>query len=499
MKKFGTAVLALTMILMSLTACGQKEEITEKEEESTDAIIVETASTEALPEETEIYAEAEVRYIDAGLLDLRIEEGRCYSADAGAIYCDCLEVSPDAQDEYSALEAALEADNSQAASNAPTELDSSAEYPIVESNVLVRRADENVLSFMRKDVSDGNTVSRTTRNYNPKTGEEYSLSDVFADVDEAMALLPGGYTDVAQEEMLWTVDNEGVTFYSMDSDGNSMSEFIGFEMYPELFNEGFGLPVGNYASCIQDVGINADIDADGTAEKIVFDSTLNEYGDADGAFTITVDGTAYDFGELYVYEEVPVLIENNDSYYLYVECLTDNDYRYLMVYGISSDGVEFLGEDYDGGFGAIPADGETSDRTDGDWTYTLKGVLTDPENFVLSTRANFFGNHGIARSYSIGEDGMPAVMGDGYYTVVSDCDVTAVMQVLGEELDPETMSPRDDGAVFEGDVLTVIGTDNETFVDVRKPDGSIIRLYVEDETIDGTPVDELFSGIFYAG
>ena len=61
----------------------------------------------------------------------------------------------------------------------------------------------------------------------------------------------------------------------------------------------------------------------------------------------------------------------------------------------------------------------------------------------------------------------------------------------------------EDYDIPSGTTITIVSTDGETYIDVKLPDGSIARLHFTSfdypGEVEGTSVEDLFSGLVYAG
>lgn len=124
-------------------------------------------------------------------------------------------------------------------------------------------------------------------------------------------------------------------------------------------------------------------------------------------------------------------------------------------------------------------------------SYSLCCTLSDPNQMVLETRTGLLSTVSGRRTYRIGADGMPTPWEGGEVYQIDDGFVfTAKQDVAG-------------GAIRAGEAVRYVGTDNDTFADLRKENGETVRVAVNrsgwPHTIDGIDIEELFDGLLFAG
>ncbi|MDO4268522.1 MAG: hypothetical protein Q4C73_08605 [Eubacteriales bacterium] len=162
--------------------------------------------------------------------------------------------------------------------------------------------------------------------------------------------------------------------------------------------------------------------------------------------------------------------------FLYVESLSDNDYRYLDIFDLEGDSPVHVGTCQDAFYGNAP---------------------TDPTDFLLSDRVDLFSTYNAYRHFSAGENGMP-VPDSGLYaggiSVTAKQDIPAFQ---GSQLDEPCTVPA-------GARLTIILTDNENFADMTDETGQVYRFRVDGSgqwprTINGIDIMEYFDGLIFAG
>jgi hypothetical protein len=225
---------------------------------------------------------------------------------------------------------------------------------------------------------------------------------------------------------------------------------------------------------------NADPDADGTPEEIRYTFVRNrEYAGEIEGINITVDGEPFEFENLFAYDADVYLITNGMSgaAWLYVDCLTDNDYHYTAVYGIQPGFVWYAGEFY-GGFTAAP---------------------TDPENMELSLRFHLVSTLVGARSYRVGLDGYPEPV-DSFYRIDSDHALTAKTDIDGWEVDDDGV-PVGAMTIPAGTKAKPIRTDGAETTDLLLSDGRCCRVWSSGPmgTVSGIDIYDAFEGVVFAG
>ena len=285
--------------------------------------------------------------------------------------------------------------------------------------------------------------------------------------------------------------------YKMPNTGSFVLEKAGRDMYlsePEWGLTGLNGSTIALFACAEDYTPDAqryvknmvddtlfeDIDSDGALEEIHYEVDTDGNGDI-SCITVYVDGygeavniTAYD-AEFYL-----MYTGRADQNYVYVECLLDNDYRDIIIYSLDSDCGRFAGEFF-GGFDLEP---------------------TDPYFFFLSTRVQLLSTSTGWKPFRVGRFGLPEALGTAYF-VDDGNTLTAKRDLEAWEVDTDTGELIDYGTIPAGTKLTQYYTNNKDFYDLQADD-VCYRIWVNTDggwpqTVDGTPIDELFDGLFFAG
>ncbi len=398
---------------------------------------------------------------------------------------------------------------------------------------MIRRADANVLSVLyRGNTYEGGAHGYTYyygENYDSKTGELLKLEDVVVDLEKLPTLVqeqldiywePAYFyedLDLNQhfkeylDSIAWTMDYHGITFYFNPYEiapyaSGIQVVTVPFAEYPEMFTENVKNVPGSYGIQIDmETPLYYDVDSDGGLDELLIFGTITDdliYKE----HNIFIDGKGYmqgdyDFGdhmpddvqEIYAYEIfTPHLVHMEDGRnYLFIENLTDSDFRTNTVYELTDGtvkGVETLHSSLHT---------EVSEESE----YLLRQALTDPNHFMMDTRTWVLGTIDGYQSFYISEDGY-SYSNEEYYTFDPYRTFTAIRDFEANLVD-EYGIVGDTIVVKAGEELTYYRTDASLFADLILNDGRIVRVELEwDEgwcLINGVYVEEVLDGIVYAG
>lgn len=384
-------------------------------------------------------------------------------------------------------------------------------YFYYEEDLTVHRADGLALSLFYDSDSyiGGMRPSRESWSFNfdPVTGEELRLEDVFRDT----SVLPGILGDLLREEypdipfgddlpelisesleqdlLTWTLGYQGVRFHfnvyelAMPYVAGSQTVSLWFEESPELFREKYMQVPEQYAVELE---FNADptlfdlVPGDGRIDSLTPFAYVGEYMEY-GPLEITVNGQAYPLWD-YDTDELTLWLARLGSgkeqrTYLYLDAMMENAYHVLSVYEVAPDLLIRVGELSGSNFA---------------------GMFTDPSEFVLHTRTEMLSTQTGTGTYHIDPvSGLPAGE-NGYYELVDELVLTSLVSFEVTILPDEKKEEIPAGMEF-----TLLRTDNRTFVDARMADGRECRIFVDRSdwpvTIDGIPREDCFNGMFFAG
>jgi len=392
----------------------------------------------------------------------------------------------------------------------------------------VQRADDSILSI--REYGDEYTggahgmYGNWGINYEPSTGEEFELTDVFKGVEELPAILSekviAGYADEYEtfeslesvleeykpEDYNWTMDYQGITFYFSPYEIASyamgaIEVTIWFDERPDLFDEKFlTKPENGYAMELP-MGNEIELDLNHESKDRLMVSTYSEtaeeaeYGVLN--LCITLNDNSYYEEDYYGYDFDSYVVCVNDAgqerYYLYVEGMSENDYCTLFIYDLNGEelklcsrlsGVSFCG---------------VWDENAGEYGMYYKGVLSNPQEFELATRMEILGTWSGIRVYKAdGKTGIPTPLTEEYSLISSEYPTISTIPLEVIMLPDETKEELPAGTEFY-----FIRTDGTSYVDARLADGRECRIYVEFEDyrqlINGVDQWECFENLMYAG
>lgn len=465
-----------------------------------------------------------------------------------------LTLEGDEAEKYEALSAALKKQFEEAGDNIKSIAAENVEYaqdmleeydgtllPFEAKNTInLQRCDKEVLSFtvMDYEYTGGahGMYGHSGYNYDVKTGKLLSLKEIFTETenlaetiserllsqyDSEVLFEPDGLTEYVEEcireDRLNTVlTNRGVRVFFNPYEIAPYSEgVITVDLYPEeypgIVNAAYGdIPENWIVKLDINEIVNADIDGNGTGEKIYYCEDVEYYQEEDYSYSEIVGFTVYAGEEelripAYCYGTQGYFIRDGEKSFLYVMCHGDNDY--VSLYTIDMTGGTLREAEEDSVNAYVSAEywdwdtDEASNMESGTDRYTM---LTDPKNMKLFTRTMLLGTVDGYRMMHVGENGVP-VPNEGWedYRISSEyAEFTALQDVKGILLDEEGKEGAET-VISKGETVKYVATDNDAYGDVERPDGTRVRLYVDEGdykyTIGGIDLMELFEGIVFAG
>ena len=392
-----------------------------------------------------------------------------------------------------------------------------------ESKILVRRADESVFSFLvyQEDYTGGahGYYSYIGYNFDPLTGEELTLTDVFRDEEEVKDVLwqkllekyPGSsigtFCDSLDDfgsgpdryPLYWSADPQGVTFifnpYAIASYAEGIQTVtLPYDEYESLYTGRIGTAAGNYTCQLFSwLDEQYDVDGDGFADKISVSMNYSEEYMSYDSVTVMVNNEECTF-ETYGYECTPMLMHTEDGRtYLYLEILMDNDYRQFEVVDLNGGKPAYAGT-IDAGFCWLwNEENDTSSRA----------IPQDPMHFPLASRMQMLSTYSGVRYYTLsgGSFGRPETE---IFKAVSSHELTTIKELPVHAVDTSAMTVSDEITyVPANEVVNILETDGETFVDLQRGDGSVVRVYVDisgyPRLIEGEDERDFFEMLYYAG
>lgn len=538
MKKRVLALLLCLVTLLTFTACSFSKIL----EEAANSSAVETASPnpeETTPGETASPTdENAVRPISlsTGSGHFPTVYGDSYDVIMKASY-PVMQVSYGDTEKFPALSAALEERTADARENMVEYIDTSKEtamqqyedYPAyfnpyeAKNEVTVKRADTLVTSLLFSAYAysggaHGNFYLHG-ETYDTETGKKLTLSDV---VKDTAALAPAirkeldtfwddveffgddNFDDIFSrpEELSWTVDYNGITFYFSPYvlaayASGTQTVTLSNEEYPDILKDKYKEVPNSYGIELSpDVPLYYDVTGDGKIDEILFSAFSSDYSSSDAYITITVNDVPFK-ETLWFFEAHPTFVHTKDGEnYIYAELYTENDYRDFVCFSVS-DKVKKLHE-ISGGYRSFYRQGNVNIIT--------KDVLTNPESFYIQRITQHISTASGYREYYVGKNGKPVSDSPMYVLEENDSLEFTLLQDLEADIyDEKTEKVNGKKTLKKGDKVIYCATDCEEYALLRAADGTLLRIQsVRDEneyrfTINGMKLEELFDGLFFAG
>lgn len=420
----------------------------------------------------------------------------------------------------------------------------------VKTSVQVRRADSRAVSLLEKESSYAGGAHPSLVYYSAvfdaETGKRLSLTDVVSAVEadgsaiagsadesegrEAAAFellekvkeklletypaetffdLDGYFADCRKTlgaELTWTLGYDGLTFY-----------FSPYEIGPYAagtltaalsFEDAAGLIAPEYLEVPDEYGLSfesweplyIDMDDDGKLDEFRIECDSAEFGGYDD-FTFVLNGETYEDEEFYCYFYEPYLLHVGEKKYLYLEGTLENDYRVLKVYEVTGDGVALVDSIWSAGVYNY-GNGESEEE----W-YWNRELPLNPKHFRLSSRMDTLSTAMAVRDYCVGANGLPEAKQEAYVycsEIVLTAKVPLAAVLVPEEMDMAAAESPEQVEIPAGEELILYRTDNSSYVDVKRADGSICRLEVDlsrgwPQKVNGMDAEECFDGMMFAG
>ena len=363
------------------------------------------------------------------------------------------------------------------------------------TGLCVRRADQELLSYVERRISDGVATEYISHTFDVASGKELTLEDVVTDMDSLMKAVTkqAGKETAASDLEAWTVDYEGLTVYLRAVTEETKPIYLSYEQYPDLLEERVKHIPARYAVGFKQYNdLIADVDKDGEPDvirmELVYNTPDADENKADGGFIGGYDYVRNDtlsevilkIGDYeiscpayqsYDHDCGGYYIQNDDGQryiYVYIKGTLDWEYTYHII-RLDSEGPVYAGED------------------EGDF-YSSR-ILTDPQRIKIERECCWGTSefqkwefNGVPRDKCFGY-----VDAEGYRT--RDKEIlyfycgevfTAKEDVEGIRVDVDGTVSEDTVTIAEGESVILLRTDvAETYVDYVRTDGSICRVDYE--------------------
>ncbi len=421
----------------------------------------------------------------------------------------------------------------------------------------VQRADAAILSVLSlTDVyshgAHGSVVLRGC-NYDPATGNELNIDDVFTDSDALPDIIAFALTDQYPDLALFsasdsegaaplireimnstedygglsfTLDPKGVTFWFSAGDLSAyaagaqapsvryadLSGIINPAFVPEA-DDSYAVAIPGYVpmSVTDDSGRGFSSFQVGSAPAV----TQEGYDTGTRNITVSVNDQSRTFALPGRYTPDYYLIARGARRFLLINTHQENDWESVHLYELpsaSSDGTapHMVWPDEptstDAAYAAVSDDtGMTAENSCGLYGH----VLLNPDCFLLSTRSQLLGTTACTNLFRLGDDGNP-VAGSAWYTSdpISGDDILLRETSSFDTASDPSGSPENlifrQTKISGGTVLHYYRTNMTDSVDFLTSDNRIVRIRVDNggaypQTVGGTAAETLFSGIAYSG
>ncbi len=296
------------------------------------------------------------------------------------------------------------------------------------STTLVRRADSLAVSLL-EEITDNNdktehknVLSYKTYNYDSKTGKELVLSDVIKDTAalpdiienllrysqelynlESPNALSDYFNNTKEEDIKWTLENEGITFYFDSTDGvsakgGSRPVTISYSAHSSIFKTDYMLYPDAYIIGTGESNFYYDVDDDGICEEIITkfrntDSSAFEYSSVSTA----IDSKAFEISIRADKKNQYIVKTSDNKCYLYIFSQYLEYPGELHIFELTTDGPKYLGEEL--------LELHTYESQAGNTI--MRDIPTDPEMFYLDDVSSVSRDHNRT-AYTI-SDGKPDI------------------------------------------------------------------------------------------
>ena len=304
----------------------------------------------------------------------------------------------------------------------------------------------------------------------------------------------------------WVLSDNGVIFrFDPESIGvyaeGPMEAEVTFKKYPDLFTDAYGPHTGSYTLPVDTIyPVMADLNGDGVTEEISLNARPNASENMSSYTALRVAiGDKECLRETYFFNARGVLLHTSaGKNYLYVQTITDNDYRVFSVFDLNGEKPVFVGELNGTG---LTARYRKEDKNSDVW-YLDEQLISSPDSFTLDTRMNLMSTYSATRRYKVGDDGMPVPLTEDY-EIDSDLVLTALTDLPADIVDPNSGAVTGKSAVMpKGTKCRFFRTNGKDTVYLLTTDGLVYRFSVTEvwpQKVNGLRVDEAFDGTMYAG
>ena len=386
----------------------------------------------------------------------------------------------------------------------------------------VVRADEQALSVVGSYSNYGGGAHGmygfNGYSFDPKTGREIGIRDVVNDIPALLKMIsekvqedyPGlsmmsaeyTLTEENADNLQFAIGYESLIFYFEPYALASYAEGSQVVSIPFKGNE--GLINGKYFDVPDHYGVEfaggtayEDTNGDGIPEAISVTVSANNEEGVIQQIGINIAGRTFmeEEEEFLGYSYLPTLVRVGQKLYLYVELSSDNDYKFFRIYNVTGGQFSQCDENWY----------SFAREWSGNYEMQSRTTLSDPTLVKMWMNTDVLGTGKAYSWFYVGDDGRLVNFNEGYFLEHYGEEALTLKQDLAViAVEPNNKYGKGTEVTLKaGTRVTGYYTDNETYVEIKDPDGD--NYWVGGQfaewplTVGGIPMDDLFDGIMYAG
>ncbi len=388
------------------------------------------------------------------------------------------------------------------------------------------RSDANVVSFLNQyeDFQGGahGYYTFTGSNFDTSTGTLLTLDDIVKDKEALITYLKqelkAQYPDTQFFDLdgffadTESVDNiaflcryDGVEFmfqpYDLASYADGWQSILVSADHTDILNEKYlDFPATFMSPFCIDLSHRYDVDNDGELETVRVDMEYLNDESGQLGYTISVDDHKLKV-DAYAYSIIPYIVKTSDKVFAYVLEQHDNDYMLTSVYELSDSIAADTKETLHGPQAVYTFYGSPAEVYSEEGSYEY--AWTDPSALLADCSMDVLGTYQGAKFYHVGQTGEMTTYANYYVVMDQDRYLTALKDLTLTEVDHE-LNEVGDAAVASGTKLRLYLSDaRNTVYLLDEATDKLYKVTTDSSdwpyTIDGTPEEECFDGIFYAG
>lgn len=357
------------------------------------------------------------------------------------------------------------------------------------------------------DLSEGTSTNQYNRtfNFDMTTQKELKFADVVKDRDAYIETAKGIVQDldlegmngkikdedvetiIGMEDMYFTVGYDSVSISKIDETGDFSGALwklsVPMGEYPELFEDTYVQKPDSYMTYLSDIDLGyIDLDGDGKEEMFSIHAKEEEKEDGNWAFYFHVKTKDTEYAveceyPIYYVEGAIARMDNNKEY-LYLTGTVESS-SIVYTFDLNSDkAMDVISTEFPG---------------------DLKAGYVAPRQVLSWEMSYMFGTLQVSREGHLNADGTFTPLNELYYYENILSPLKVIKEFNATKVDAEGNATGEDMVIAVGEEVMPLYTDNMEFVVLQQSDGSLIRVEIKDNEIDGVVLDLIFDGIVYAG